>query len=116
MFNRTAGPVNSVSTPSMGSTSFFIWSPHHATQHRSPSDDPIRKSAEASLSDRALSQRRGRRRANRRIDAHTTRHSGYRISTVKRKRIEEPFGWIKELRCVFEGSGVSQREIEAFDL
>ena len=29
------------------------------------------------------------------IDARTTRHSGYRISTVKRKRIEEPFGWIK---------------------
>ena len=29
------------------------------------------------------------------IDPRTTRHSGYRISTVKRKRIEEPFGWIK---------------------
>jgi hypothetical protein len=29
------------------------------------------------------------------IDARTTRHPGYRISTVKRKRIEEPFGWIK---------------------
>jgi hypothetical protein len=29
------------------------------------------------------------------IDARTTRHSGYRISTIKRKRIEEPFGWIK---------------------
>jgi transposase len=35
--------------------------------------------------------------ANRRsaIDARTTRHSGYRISTIKRKRIEEPFGWMK---------------------
>jgi Transposase DDE domain len=35
--------------------------------------------------------------ANRRsaIDARTTRHPGYRISTMKRKRIEEPFGWIK---------------------
>jgi len=35
--------------------------------------------------------------ANRRsaIDARTTRHPGYRISTVKRKRIEEPFGWMK---------------------
>ena len=35
--------------------------------------------------------------ANRRsaIDARTTRHPGYRISTIKRKRIEEPFGWIK---------------------
>jgi transposase len=29
------------------------------------------------------------------IDARTTRHPGYRVSTVKRKRIEEPFGWIK---------------------
>jgi hypothetical protein len=29
------------------------------------------------------------------IDARTTRHPGYRISMVKRKRIEEPFGWVK---------------------
>src|SRR5277367_3356418 len=29
------------------------------------------------------------------IDGRTTRHPGYRISAVKRKRIEEPFGWIK---------------------
>jgi len=29
------------------------------------------------------------------IDGRTTRHSGYRISTIKRKRIEEPFGWMK---------------------
>ena len=29
------------------------------------------------------------------IDARTTRHPGYRISMVKRKQIEEPFGWIK---------------------
>jgi hypothetical protein len=29
------------------------------------------------------------------IDARTTRHPAYRISTIKRKRIEEPFGWIK---------------------
>ncbi len=34
----------------------------------------------------------GRRSA---IDARTTRHSGYAISMIKRKRIEEPFGWIK---------------------
>ncbi len=35
--------------------------------------------------------------ANRRsaIDARTTRHPGYRISTIKRKRIEECFGWMK---------------------
>ena len=31
------------------------------------------------------------------IDARTTRHPGYRISTIKRKRIEEPFGWMKTI-------------------
>jgi hypothetical protein len=34
----------------------------------------------------------GRRSA---IDARTTRHPGYAISQRLRKRIEEPFGWIK---------------------
>ena len=29
------------------------------------------------------------------VDARTTRHSGYRISQICRKRIEEVFGWIK---------------------
>ena len=29
------------------------------------------------------------------IDARTTRHSGYAVSQTKRKRIEEPFGWMK---------------------
>jgi hypothetical protein len=29
------------------------------------------------------------------IDRRTTRHPGYAISQQKRKRIEEPFGWIK---------------------
>lgn len=29
------------------------------------------------------------------IDARTTRHPGYAISQRKRKRVEEPFGWIK---------------------
>jgi transposase len=29
------------------------------------------------------------------IDGRTTRHTGYRISTIKRKRIEQPFGWMK---------------------
>ena len=29
------------------------------------------------------------------IDARTTRHPGYRISMIKRKQIEEPFGWMK---------------------
>jgi transposase len=31
------------------------------------------------------------------IDARTTRHGGYRISTIKRKRIEECFGWMKTI-------------------
>ena len=31
------------------------------------------------------------------IDARTTRHPGYRISAIKRKRIEEPFGWMKTI-------------------
>ena len=41
--------------------------------------------------------RRGRalREAEALHDARTTRHPGYRISTIKRKRIEEPFGWMK---------------------
>ena len=29
------------------------------------------------------------------IDGRTTRHEGYAISTKKRKRVEEPFGWGK---------------------
>jgi len=29
------------------------------------------------------------------IDRRTTRHPGYRISAIKRKQIEEPFGWMK---------------------
>jgi len=29
------------------------------------------------------------------VDARTTRHPGYRISTIKRKQIEEAFGWMK---------------------
>ncbi|HEX2135428.1 MAG TPA: IS5 family transposase [Microvirga sp.] len=29
------------------------------------------------------------------IDGRTTRHPGYALSQTKRKRIEEPFGWIK---------------------
>jgi Transposase DDE domain len=29
------------------------------------------------------------------IDGRTTRHDGYAISQIKRKRVEEVFGWIK---------------------
>jgi IS5 family transposase len=38
-----------------------------------------------------------RRRGGSAIDARTTRHEGYRISQVKRKRIEECFGWLKTI-------------------
>ncbi len=31
------------------------------------------------------------------IDARTTRHAGYRVSQRKRKRIEECFGWVKDI-------------------
>jgi hypothetical protein len=31
------------------------------------------------------------------IDGRTTRHAGYRISQVVRKRIEEANGWIKQV-------------------
>lgn len=37
---------------------------------------------------------KGRRSA---IDGRTTRHPGYAISMIKRKQIEEPFGWIKTI-------------------
>ena len=29
------------------------------------------------------------------VDGRTTRHPGYAVSQIKRKRIEEPFGWMK---------------------
>jgi transposase len=31
------------------------------------------------------------------IDARTARHAGYRLSQIKRKRIEESFGWLKTI-------------------
>ena len=40
-----------------------------------------------------VAQNTSRRRS--RIDARTTRHPGYGVSQVKRKRIEEIFGWLK---------------------
>jgi transposase len=36
-----------------------------------------------------------RRRGGSAIDGRTTRHPGYKLSQVKRKRIEEVFGWLK---------------------
>ena len=40
-----------------------------------------------------VAQNNKRRRSA--IDARTTRHPGYRTSQISRKRIEEPFGWMK---------------------
>jgi transposase len=37
------------------------------------------------------------RRGGSAIDARTARHAGYRISQLKRKRIEESFGWLKTI-------------------
>ena len=37
------------------------------------------------------------RRHNSAIDGRTTRHPGYEVSQKKRKRIEEIFGWIKNI-------------------
>jgi Transposase DDE domain len=31
------------------------------------------------------------------IDGRTVRHAGYRVSQIKRKRIEESFGWLKTI-------------------
>jgi transposase len=36
-----------------------------------------------------------KRRGGSAIDGRTTRHPGYKVSQVKRKRIEEVFGWLK---------------------
>jgi hypothetical protein len=37
------------------------------------------------------------RRGGSAIDERTTQHAGYRISQIKRKRIEECFGWLKTI-------------------
>jgi transposase len=43
-----------------------------------------------------VAQNNGRRGGSA-IDARTTRHAGYEISQKKRKRIEECFGWLKDI-------------------
>jgi transposase len=48
------------------------------------------------------------------IDARTTRHPGYRISTIKRKRIEEPFGWIKTVGGLRKTRHCSRSLVEWF--
>ena len=39
------------------------------------------------------------------INGRTTRHPGYRVSQIERKRIEEANGWIKEV------GGIAQTEL-----
>jgi transposase len=43
-----------------------------------------------------VAQNQGRRGGSA-IDARTTRHAGYEVSQKKRKRIEECFGWLKDI-------------------
>jgi hypothetical protein len=38
-----------------------------------------------------------KRRGGSAIDGRTTRHAGYKISQRVRKRVEEPFGWAKQI-------------------
>ena len=51
----------------------------------------------AGCRDRGCTPHVSQNNTNRRsaIDARTTRHPSYRISTIKRKQIEEAFGWMK---------------------
>lgn len=44
-----------------------------------------------------VAQNLNRTRGGSAIDRRTTRHPGYAISQRKRKRVEEPFGWIKTI-------------------
>ena len=34
------------------------------------------------------------------IDGRTSRHTGYRVSQIVRKRVEEPFGWGKTVGLI----------------
>jgi transposase len=48
------------------------------------------------------------------IDARTTRHPGYRLSTISRKRIEEPFGWMKTVGGLRKTRHRGRRLVEWF--
>ncbi len=48
------------------------------------------------------------------IDGRTTRHPGYRLSTISRKRIEEPFGWIKTVGGLRKTRHCGRRLVEWF--
>jgi IS5 family transposase len=49
-----------------------------------------------------------KRRGGSAIDARTTRHAGYRVSQIKRKRIEESFGWLKTI-ALMRNQGTMRR-------
>jgi len=48
------------------------------------------------------------------IDRRTTRHPGYAVSQYKRKRIEEPFGWIKTVGGLRKTRHRGRRLVEWF--
>jgi transposase len=54
--------------------------------------------------------------ANRRsaIDGRTTRHPGYAVSQIKRKRVEEPFGWMKTVGVMRKARHCGRELVEWF--
>lgn len=48
------------------------------------------------------------------IDGRTTRHPGYAVSQIKRKRIEEPFGWMKTVAPLRKTRHCGRRLVEWF--
>jgi transposase len=48
------------------------------------------------------------------IDGRTTRHPGYAVSQIKRKRIEEPFGWMKTVAPFRKTRHCGRRLVEWF--
>jgi hypothetical protein len=48
------------------------------------------------------------------MDGRTTRHPGYGVSQIKRKRIEEPFGWMKTIGPLRKTRHCGRRLVEWF--
>ena len=59
-----------------------------------------------------VAQNNKRRRSA--IDARTTRHPGYRTSQISRKRIEEPFGWMKTVGVMRKTRHCGRKLVEWF--
>ena len=59
-----------------------------------------------------VAQKNKRRRSA--IDARTTRHPGYRTSQISRKRIEEPFGWMKTVGVMRKTRHCGRKLVEWF--